>query len=163
MSKYKNTSGFKKATSAPKAGPVHKIYVRGVTAAIWANEAEDGRVRFNTTFARAYRDDQGNWKDTDSFGSGDLQNLRKAADEADIRGFWPRSAKRARTTNARGAAGLRVRRLFFQNRPLRRGLRAGESRSGTLQVQPTPETARRPGLENLECTAPGLLPHSKPF
>ncbi len=37
--------------------PVQKIRVAGTTATIWPNEGESGRVFYNTTVIRSYKDD----------------------------------------------------------------------------------------------------------
>jgi hypothetical protein len=57
--------------------PVHEIRMGRVRAAVWQNETEAG-VRHNVTFSRLYKDgDQ--WKDSTSFGRGDLPLLERLA------------------------------------------------------------------------------------
>jgi hypothetical protein len=64
-----------------KDEPVHRIPLGRIVAAIWANKAKDGRVWFNVTITRSYKDgDQ--WKDTSTFGRDDLPIVAKAADMA---------------------------------------------------------------------------------
>ena len=64
-----------------KDEPVHRIPLGRIVAAIWANKAKDGRVWFNVTITRSYKDgDQ--WKDTSTFGRDDLPMVAKAADMA---------------------------------------------------------------------------------
>jgi hypothetical protein len=46
-----------------------------VKAAVWKNDTDNG-VRYNTTFSRLYKDGD-EWKNTDSFGRGDLLVLAK--------------------------------------------------------------------------------------
>jgi hypothetical protein len=53
-----------------------------IRGAIWQN-ARDNGARYNVTFSRLYKDDEG-WKTTTSFGRDDLPVVEKAADLA----FW---------------------------------------------------------------------------
>jgi hypothetical protein len=64
-----------------KAAPVKNIRIGQVEVAIWANESKSGTF-YRATASRSYKDEQGNFKSSDSFGSSDLQNLRKALDLA---------------------------------------------------------------------------------
>ncbi len=64
-----------------KNAPAAKVSVGLQTASIWKNESE-GRVFYNVTFDRRYRDTQGNWKSTSSYGRDDLLALAKLADLA---------------------------------------------------------------------------------
>ena len=59
--------------------PIHEIRLGRVRAAIWENETTHG-IRRNVTFSRLYRDEQGNWGDSSSFGRDDLPLLCKVAD-----------------------------------------------------------------------------------
>ena len=61
--------------------PVHEVRFGAVKAAIWRNETDNG-PRYNVTFKRIYKDDEGNWKSTSSFGVGDLLVVAKVADNA---------------------------------------------------------------------------------
>ena len=70
-----------KKAPEPKKAPVQKFFVSGVVAAVWENKTEDGKIRHNATFERAYRTEEG-YGQTGSYGARDLQNLRKAADLA---------------------------------------------------------------------------------
>lgn len=60
--------------------PAHECRIGNIKAAVWRNENE-GSVRFNVTFTRAYRDAE-HWKTTDSFGRDDLLVVAKLADQA---------------------------------------------------------------------------------
>ena len=64
-----------------KSAPVAKASVGLQTASIWKNESE-GRVFYNVSFDRRYRDAEGNWKSTSSYGRDDLLALAKLADLA---------------------------------------------------------------------------------
>ena len=61
-----------------KNKPIHTIRMGAICAAIWQNETEAG-VRRNVTFTRLYKDGE-QWKDSTSFGRGDLLLLAKLAD-----------------------------------------------------------------------------------
>jgi hypothetical protein len=61
--------------------PIHEVRLGRIKAAIWENETQNGS-RHNVTFTRLYRDDNGNWKDSGSFGRDDLPLLAKVADMA---------------------------------------------------------------------------------
>ena len=54
-----------------KTQPVHKIRIRNVTGAIWQNARQDGTTYYTFTASRSYRDEQGNWHSTSSFGAPD--------------------------------------------------------------------------------------------
>ena len=67
--------------------PVAEVRVGAVKAAIWPNQTESGAVRYNVTFSRIYKDAEGNWKSTSSFGRDDLLVLAKVADQAHTKIF----------------------------------------------------------------------------
>lgn len=70
--------------SPDKKRPVHEIRLGRIRAAIWVNETENG-VRHNVTIARLYRDEQqGQWKDSTSFGRDDLPLVAKVVDQAHL-------------------------------------------------------------------------------
>ena len=75
---FKNTK--KPETEARKA-PVAKVRVGLISASIWENPTEKGTFH-NVTFERRYRDTEGNWKSTHSYGLDDLLVLAKVADLA---------------------------------------------------------------------------------
>jgi hypothetical protein len=64
--------------------PVAEVRIGSVKAAIWRNEGESG-PRFNVTFQRLYRTEQGKWQSTYSFGRDDLLVLMKVADATHTR------------------------------------------------------------------------------
>jgi hypothetical protein len=61
--------------------PVHEVRLGRVRAAIWENGTKNGTLH-NVTFSRLYRDDDGNWQDSTSFGRDDLPLLGKVSDQA---------------------------------------------------------------------------------
>ena len=63
--------------------PVDEVRIGTVKAAIWKNEVDQG-VRYNTTFQRLYRTEDG-WQTTDSFGYHDLLVLAKVASQTHTR------------------------------------------------------------------------------
>ena len=68
--------------SAPsKTQPVHVVRLRNIRAAIWQNDTEFG-TRHNVTVSRLYKDDEGQWRTSDSFGRDDLLLLAKVLDLA---------------------------------------------------------------------------------
>ena len=67
--------------------PVAEVRVGAVKAAIWPNQTESGVVRHNVTFSRIYKDAEGNWKSTPSFGRDDLLVVAKVADMAHTKIF----------------------------------------------------------------------------
>lgn len=67
-----------------KVQPVEEVRIGSIKAAIWRNEGESG-PRFNVTFQRLYRTDEGKWQSTGSFGRDDLLVLMKVADAAHTR------------------------------------------------------------------------------
>ena len=64
--------------------PHAKVRIGAVKAAIWQNQAVD-RTHYNVTFSKSYRDAEGQWKTTHSFGRNDLLVLAKVADQAHSR------------------------------------------------------------------------------
>ena len=64
--------------------PTATVRIGAVKAAIWQNQAGD-RTRCNVTFSKSYRDADGQWKSTLSFGRNDLLILAKVADQAHSR------------------------------------------------------------------------------
>ena len=67
--------------------PVAEVRVGAVKAAIWPNQTDSGVVRYNVTFSRIYKDAEGNWKSTSSFGRDDLLVVAKVADMAHTKIF----------------------------------------------------------------------------
>ena len=61
--------------------PTATVRIGTVKAAIWQNQVGD-RTRYNVTFSKRYRDAEGQWKTTHSFGRNDLLALAKIADHA---------------------------------------------------------------------------------
>ena len=66
--------------------PHDEVRIGAVKAAIWQNQAGD-RTRYNVSFSKSYRDADGQWKTTQSFGRNDLLVLAKVADRAHSRIF----------------------------------------------------------------------------
>ncbi len=67
-----------------KVQPVEEIRIGSIKAAIWRNDGESG-PRFNVTFQRLYRTEDGKWQSTGSFGRDDLLVLMKVADATHTR------------------------------------------------------------------------------
>ena len=66
--------------------PQDEVRIGTVKAAIWQNDVAGG-TRYSVTFSRIYRDADGQWKTTQSFGRNDLLVLAKVADRAHSRIF----------------------------------------------------------------------------
>lgn len=64
--------------------PIEEIRIGSIKAALWRNDGESG-PRFNVTFQRLYRTEDGKWQSTSSFGRDDLLVLAKVADAAHTR------------------------------------------------------------------------------
>lgn len=62
--------------------PVHTIRYRGCEAAIWRNTAQNGSTFHSVTVRKSYEDDNGEWRDVQSFLFSDLPNLAKAVSDA---------------------------------------------------------------------------------
>ena len=54
---------------------------RGVKAKIWTNNTNNG-VWYNVTFTRSYRDENGEFQDSDHYSRDDLLHLARAAEKA---------------------------------------------------------------------------------
>jgi hypothetical protein len=67
-----------------KVQPAEEIRIGSIKAAIWRNEGENG-ARFNVTFQRLYRTEDGKWQSNSSFGGYDLLLLAKVADATHTR------------------------------------------------------------------------------
>lgn len=61
--------------------PMHVVRLRNIRAAIWQNDTEFG-IRHNVTVNRLYKDDEQQWRTSDSFGRDDLLLLAKVLDLA---------------------------------------------------------------------------------
>jgi len=82
-----------KATTE-KQRPVETIRDGAIKAAIWKNESENGAF-FAVTFARTFKNGDGELRDTDSFSGSQLLRLARLADKA-----YERTAKLAKAARA---------------------------------------------------------------
>lgn len=78
-------------TKQSKNRPVETIRDASIKAAIWRNETSEGKAFFNVTFARTFKDADGNLQDTESFSGAQLLRLARLADKA-----YERTAKLAK-------------------------------------------------------------------
>ena len=74
------TNTARKTTEAAKP-PVAKIRLGLLQASIWERSGEKGSFH-SVSFERRYRDSQGKWQSTHSYGADDLLSLAKLADQA---------------------------------------------------------------------------------
>lgn len=65
-----------------KQPPADVIRDGNIKATIWKRESDEGGGFFNTTFSRTYKDEEGNYRDTGSFGANDLLRLSELARSA---------------------------------------------------------------------------------
>ena len=61
--------------------PIKKIKLGSVQAAIWENQSDKGKPWYNVVVTRTYKDGD-EFKDSNSFGHGDLPVVSKAMDFA---------------------------------------------------------------------------------
>jgi hypothetical protein len=73
--------------SKPK--PIHEVRLGRVRAAVWQNTTDKG-TRHSVTFSKLYKDPEGRWKDTASFGKEDLLLLAEVAKMV-AQDLWERS------------------------------------------------------------------------
>jgi hypothetical protein len=59
--------------------PDHKVKIGLITATIWNNDGFH-----SVDFTRSYKNGDGEWKNTTSFAQGDLLNLAKCAERAEV-------------------------------------------------------------------------------
>lgn len=78
-----------------KQRPVETVRDGAIKAAIWKNESEKGAF-FSVTFARTYKDKDGDLQDTESFSGSQLLRLARLADKA-----YERTAKLAQAERAK--------------------------------------------------------------
>ena len=65
--------------------PVHEVRIGAIKAAVWANQvqgAEGDRTFYNVTLGRLYKDENDQWRTSDSFGKDDLPTVAKVAVQA---------------------------------------------------------------------------------
>ena len=61
--------------------PAHEVRIGSIRGTIWANETEHGK-RYSVTPSRLFKDAEGKWQDSSSFGRDDLLLLAKVLDVA---------------------------------------------------------------------------------
>ena len=71
-------------TNTSNNPPVDSVQLGAIRCAIWANQHKD-RVRYSVTMERRYRDENGDWQSTHSYGRDDLLRAGKALDLAETR------------------------------------------------------------------------------
>jgi len=64
-----------------KQKPIHTIRFGRIKIVIWANQSPNGPW-YNVRACRVYKDDRGEWQQSDSFGRDDLPLVCKALDQA---------------------------------------------------------------------------------
>jgi len=69
------------STNTPNQ-PVDRVRFGAVQAALWRNQDSEGRVRYNFSLERVYKDPNGDWQSTGSFGRDDALVVGKVAERA---------------------------------------------------------------------------------
>ena len=64
-----------------KVAPVHTVRIGGVKVAIWKNSTQNGPM-YNCTLVRSYKNQQGEWAESQSLSRDDLLVAAKALDLA---------------------------------------------------------------------------------
>ena len=67
--------------ATPNRKPATAFRFGNVNAAVWQNTGEKGPF-FSVTFSRPYKDVEGNWKNSASYGLNDLDALSSVAEMA---------------------------------------------------------------------------------
>ena len=65
--------------------PIERIRMGRLSAAIWRQISDEGNQFYNFTVQRSYKNDQGDYQSTESFGLSDALVLAKLADRADTK------------------------------------------------------------------------------
>ncbi len=86
-----------------KQPPADTLRLNGLKATIWRNETQNG-VMFNTSIVRTYRDKDGNYHDTTTFGQRDLPALGSLVDMAIARVSELSDQERSRNSKAAAKA-----------------------------------------------------------
>ncbi len=61
--------------------PIHKLNDGLIVASIWRNDTDDGKARYNVTFARSYLKDE-QWETAYSFSGAELLRLARLSEQA---------------------------------------------------------------------------------
>src|SRR5207247_8460885 len=95
------TSGQKAAPQqeAPKQRPAFEARYGRLKATVWRQESDQGPW-FSTVLTRSYKDSQGNWKSSTSYGRDDLLIVAKLCDQVHT---WIYQEQAKQATQANGA------------------------------------------------------------
>lgn len=88
-------------TTSPQR-PADAIRLGAVQAAIWRNESDEGRINYNITLERLFKDADDKWQSSTSFGRDDCLRLGKVLDRAETR-IFELQAKDREAANQRSA------------------------------------------------------------
>jgi hypothetical protein len=72
----------KKQQTTEKTKPVHKIRLGSISVSIWENARENGKTSYRAVVVKTYRDQKGNWQETNSFRADDLVLVSTVAQRA---------------------------------------------------------------------------------
>ena len=62
--------------------PIHTLRVGGIKASIWETRAQGGTLFYTTTILRTFKDEAGEWRESNSYLPDDLPKLELAAKKA---------------------------------------------------------------------------------
>lgn len=81
--------------SSNNSKPVARVKIYPVEAAIWKNDGGKGDAFYSVTFQRSYKDDAGEYQNTQGFNASDLLIVAKVADLAHTQILKLRAADRS--------------------------------------------------------------------
>ena len=87
--------------NSEKDRPVHEYRLGRVVGTVWYNESENGRGWHNVQIVRLYRDDDGNWQRSQSFGRDELPLVMKVANALHT---WIHETWQEKDESAKGGA-----------------------------------------------------------
>tara|TARA_R110002167_G_scaffold184585_2_gene385018 strand:+ start:128 stop:457 length:330 start_codon:yes stop_codon:yes gene_type:complete len=62
--------------------PIQEITIGRIRASIWLNRRKTGMPWYNVTASRSYKDEKGDWQDSQSFNYSDLPCVGKVLEDA---------------------------------------------------------------------------------
>ena len=62
--------------------PFAKLKDGLLSATIWQNQSEDGKVRYSVNLSRSFKPEGGEWQETSSFSPTELLKISRLADQA---------------------------------------------------------------------------------
>lgn len=88
-----------------QTGPIGRVALFPISASIWSRYSGDGTLFYSVTLQRTYKDAQGAWQYTNSFGPNDLLVLSECARLAYLEINRMRARERASQSNGHEPQG----------------------------------------------------------